>query len=326
MKRCRVHATRSAGFTLLELVVGLVISAIVIGFAANLMTVPVEAYFAQTRRSDLLDSSDAVTRTLTRDVGMAVSNSVRIRTAGTRTIVEMLVADVVTFYRPTSTLGPGGPWTAAQRELDLNVLDSQLSVFGRIDPQQTTNSYNFPNQLPAVARYFLVVNNLGTGNNDAYRLTNVITPAPVTLNIVRDPGSYPMSGEEQLNFAPAFRFRNVAPSTSPPANATHRMFLVRGPVAYICNSATGTLRRYDNYAITTNIPANENAAQLNVLGVRNTVLASNVASCRLDCQGAATAAPCLTALNVELGLSRSGGSAGNETARLYLQLPVDNRP
>jgi MSHA biogenesis protein MshO len=305
---------RCAGFTLLELVVGLVLSTIVIGFAASLMTTPVEAYYAQTRRTELVENSELITHSLQRDLAMAVPNSVRIRNAGNRAIVEMLLAEVVTFYRPAGSLGAAGPWSAADRELDFAAADGRLSVFGRIDPLQSANNYNPPNR-------FLVVNNEGTGMNDAYRLARVITPAPVTLSIARDPGSYAATGEEQLNFAPAFRFRNLPP------NGSSRLFLVRGPIAYICNSTanTATLRRYDNYAITMAIPANEGAAQLNAAGVRNAVLANNVSACRLSCRGVTNAAPCLSTLTVEIALSRPAGT-NNESIDIYRQLAVDNIP
>jgi hypothetical protein len=230
----------------------------------------------------------------------------------------MLIFDVMTFYRPAGSLGPAGIWSATDRELDFTAADGRLSVFGRIDPTQMADNYTRPDR-------FLVVNNEGTGMNDAYRLARVITPAPVTLNIARDPGSHAATGEEQLTFAPAFRFRNGPPTA--PANASSRLFLVRGPVAYVCNSAAnaGTLRRYDNYAITQAMPATEAAAQLNAVGVRNAVLAGNVSACRFTCGGANNAAPCLRALTVQIDLSRPAGT-NNESIAIYQQLPVDNVP
>jgi MSHA biogenesis protein MshO len=315
MRRALSSWQRCAGFTLLELVVGLVLSTIVIGFTASLMTTPVDAYYAQTRRTEMVENSELITQSLARDLAMAVPNSVRIRSQGNnRAIVEMLSFDVVTFYRPAGSLGPAGTWSATDRELELDTAppDSRLSVFGRINALQTANSYTYPDR-------YLVVNNAGINNDDAYRLARVITPAPVTLSITRDPLTYAASGEEQLTFAPAFRFRNNPP------NPSRRLFLVRGPVAYICNSAAnaGTLRRYDNYAITQAMPATEAAAQLNAVGVRNAVLSGNVSACRFTCGGATDAAPCLRALTVEIELSRPAGT-NNESITLYQHLPVDN--
>jgi MSHA biogenesis protein MshO len=303
----RASLRRCAGFTLLELVVGLVISTIVIGFAASLMTTPVDAYYSQTRRSDLVERSGSITRTLQRDLSMAVPNSVRIRNLGSRAIVELMIAERTTFYRPNGTFG------APDRELNLTAVDSVLAVFGPIEPLEVQNNYDYP-------AHYLVVNNEGEGSNDAYRLQDVITPTPVTLRIARDPVTYATSGEERLTFAPAFYFRNN------PMNPTRRMFLVSGPVAYICNSGTGTLRRYDNYAITNGIPADESAAQLIASGVRNTVIATDVSACSFTCPGTTNAAPrCIKALNVALGLSRSTGNKTDATS-LYQQFPVDNIP
>ena len=99
----------AGGFTLIELVVGIVLSAIVIGFAALFMSTPVDAYFAQSRRSGLVDSSDAITRRLADDLRHALPNSVRIRNAGTRAIVELLVVEKVAFYRPPLLVLREGP-------------------------------------------------------------------------------------------------------------------------------------------------------------------------------------------------------------------------
>jgi MSHA biogenesis protein MshO len=290
----------ASGFTLIELVVSVVLSAIVIGFAALFMSTPVDAYFAQSRRSDLVDSSDAITRHLADDLRHALPKSVRIRNAGTRSIVELLLVQEVAFYRPNGSGGMAGPDT----ELKIGTADNKFAALG---------TFGFaPQVLPA--NYHLSVGNLGAGASNAYSLTNVITRNETIALAAGAPGSQ----EDLVTLTPAFRFTLASPS--------HRAFLISGPVTYICNSAANarTLRRYSGYAITAGIPTAETSAQLTTPATVNTIVARNVASCALRCNAGSTA-PCLDALVVEMGVAATGNAA-NEVVRVFAQLPVENTP
>lgn len=297
-----------SGFTLIELIVAISISAILIGFTAMLISAPVDNYLTQASRSTLNDSAETISRSIENDLRSALPNSVRIRSAGSRAIIEMLVVDKVVFYGAT---GPSGAWNAAQRELVFNVTggDGRFSVFGRIDPSEISDDYTYP-----FPRY-LVIGNEGTGTpnqNDAYRLQRVITPAPVMLTVHRDPATL----EENIEFAP-FRFRHD-PSSK-------RMFLVRGPVSYICNSAaaTRTLRRYEGYNITAGIPTTEASPQLGT--GTNTLMANNIGGCTVRCSNGATTNRCMGTLVLEFTVSNRS-AAGDEVIRIMGQHRVENQP
>lgn len=293
------------GFTLAELVVAMTLSAIVIGFVAMFMAAPVNAYIDQSERARLSDASAVITQALRDDMARALPNSVRIRNSGPRAIVEMLRVDRVSFYRPAGQLG-----SIATRELDVGTFDTQFSLFGRLIELPASNPYS-----PPAGRH-LVVSNRGTGNTprDAYRLagSRTITPTATAISVDRN-----ALLEESVTLTPGFNFAA--------SDTQNRMFLVSGPVSYICNSAaaTRTLRRYEGYAITAGIPTTETSGQLTG-ATSNKLLATNIGACRLRCiSGNAIDNICETTLSVEITVNRPI-TGGNESIRIFEQFAVDN--
>jgi MSHA biogenesis protein MshO len=298
--RMRAHE-RSRGYTLVEMIVALTNTAIVEIFVTSFITAPVDAYFDQSARTLMNDSSETLSRRFAQDLSRALPNSVRIRNAGTRSIVEMLIVERVSWYQPTGSLPP------PDRELSIGAADTRFSVFGYLDPT-AGNAYT-------LANLRLAVGNTGTGTaRNAYTNTNVLTPTATTITIARDP----VSREESVTLTPGFNFMS--------ASARSRMFVVSGPVTYICNSAANarTVRRYSSYPVTAAIPATEAAAQLNGAGVVNSVVADNVGSCRIRCAGgAANVNVCQDSLVLEVSLDRPV-PGGVESLRVFGQYPVDN--
>jgi MSHA biogenesis protein MshO len=76
--------TRQAGFSLIELIVALMLSTLVVGFVASIVTVPAQAHFAQARRSELAAQAEAVTQAMSQDVHRALPNSLRTGVIGGR--------------------------------------------------------------------------------------------------------------------------------------------------------------------------------------------------------------------------------------------------
>ena len=298
----RFASRPSRGFTLVEVVVSIVITGIVVGFVAMFMTVPVDAYIDQSERAVLNDSSQTVSRWLGSDLRAALPNSVRISNVGNRAIVEMLRVESMSFYRPNGTLAG-----ALNRELDFSgAPDMQFSTFGRVDGTATVFPYGVVG--------FFVIGHRGTGvpSYDAYQLNNVITPTN-NFQITLLPG-----GEESVTLpSPGFSF-------TAPGDSRNRIFWVSGPVTYICNSAARTLRRFSGYPVTASIANTENDAQLIGAGVIDTLLATNVASCRLRCSsGLAIDSLCQDTLVVEISVDRVTPPV-NEVIRLFEHFPIDN--
>jgi prepilin-type N-terminal cleavage/methylation domain-containing protein len=287
MKRRTSH-----GFTMVEMIVAMVMGAAVIGAAAMLVQAPVDAYFAQERRTSMIDESSDLTRRLKLDLARAVPRSVRVRNSGTRAIVEMLIAQDVALFHPEGSL------SNEALELKLNAADADFAVFPHL-----VNADN--------ARY-MVVNHTGVGVYNAYRMTNVIAQRNFDVT--------PDGANDRIDVDGTVLFNTPASAIPNPP----RIFFVSGPVSYICNSAAAvaSLTRYEDYPITTGIPTSETATQLSSANV--SVIATGVSACSFQCPQ--TTGNCGdSALSVAIALRRAADT-GNEFVRVMEAIPFDNRP
>jgi MSHA biogenesis protein MshO len=235
----------AAGFTLIELIVVIVISAGVAVFMVLFLDTPIESYFAQTRRSDLVDSAHRVSDAVTVDALTALPNSMRVNAAGTA--LELLATTgVARYYGEGDKNASGGG--QANEELTVG---NPVTTFGTLESLTTQ-------ALPYQAKYFLSVGNLGTATYNAYNsATKVMTPASTVIAVNPNPSLTPpppsVAAENQLTLAPAMTFKAPgAPVTQPSA---HNAYAVSGPVSYVCkanaaNPTAGTLKRYSGYTIT----------------------------------------------------------------------------
>ncbi len=296
---------RSArGFTLVELVVAMTIAAIIGVFVVTLTTTPINAYLDQSGRARQSDAAALITHSLHEDLKRALPNSVSIYSAGTRTVIEMVLVDRVVTYERASILGD------SVRGVDFAPIDeSQFTVLGYLNPDAGT-TYSLGKRL--------VIGNLGRGvaGRDVYRTTTpgVITPLGTTIQVARNAAAR----EEAVTLAPHFRFSD--PGTS------GRLFVISTPVTYICNAAANTrsLRRYSGYALSQNIATSEAAAHLNQAGVQNALLANDVSSCFAGCRS--SSAVCDDTLVVRIALNRPSATGGTETLLIHEQFAMDNAP
>jgi MSHA biogenesis protein MshO len=304
-------AKKLHGFTMVELVVSITISALLAGFISLVLTGPVDAYFDQTARTQLSDEAQFVSKAFTTDLRFALPNSVRIRTSGSRSIIEFLEVMSVSIYRPTGTLAD--PPNAAADELDFGTPQDEFSVFGRLDPNAVLDAFD---------RYefsgYLVVNNRGADAADdrnAYRpgaaANGVITPTGATFEIQRDDDN-----RETLRLPASFGF--VTPEGLPEPQPLNRIFAVRGPVTYICDSNSRTLRKFEGYPINDDIPTSETSPQLTSATV--TTLAANVSECNVRCGGPSENA-CEDVLILDMTVARA---TATERVRIFEQVPLDN--
>jgi MSHA biogenesis protein MshO len=239
------RSRQAAGFTLIELIVVIVISAIVAVFMVVFLDTPIESYFAQTRRSDLVDSAHRISDALTVDARTALPNSMRVNPAGTA--LELLATTgVARYYGEHDKYAQGG----GQSNEELTI-GSPATFFGTLD---LFTSQALPHQAP-----YLSIGNLGTTAYTAYnRATGVMTPASTVVTIQSNPPPTPppasVPGENQVHLTPQMTFKALgAPLTQP---LVHNAYIVSGPVSYVCkanaaNPAAGTLKRYSGYAVTT---------------------------------------------------------------------------
>lgn len=282
----------SKGFTLVELVVVIVLSTIVVSFMAMFIAGPVRAYTDQTRRNELVDLAEGSLRRIARDVHRALPNSVRVTASGPIVAMEML--NTVDGVRYREQPPPDDP----AKQLDFSAADDAFNSVGLF----TGVSKPFSS-----TAHYLSIYNVGVAGADAYELANVITPPGTQIDIDADT----VAGEDNVTLSPAFRFAYGSPA--------RRVYLLDGPLSYLCDLSAGTLRRYSGYSIAASQSDRDSSAELIAAGAANTLIADKITACNVAyAPGTSQRAGLVT---LQLGV----GDAG-ETISLLHQVHVHNVP
>jgi len=295
MKSRATHApaaapARQRGMTLVELVVTIVVGSIVVAFMALFIVTPMQSYGAQTRRAELVDDADSALRLMGRDLRSALPNSVRVTTSGSVTAIELLATVDGARYRDS------GPLSNAALELDLSSADGAFATtvpFTQLSlPWSSTTAY-------------LAIYNIGVPGANAYDMINVITPPGTTINVAA--GS--SANENLVTLSPSFKFSYGSPGK--------RVYLVSGPVSYLCDTAAGTLRRYTGYSVAGTQPAS--AAALATAGATSALVAADVGACQFTYTAGTAQRNALATLTLQL--TRSG-----ESVQLLHEVQLVNAP
>jgi MSHA biogenesis protein MshO len=290
------RAHQEGGFTLVELITAMTVATIVVAFMALFMTKPVDAYQSQTRRAELVDSADSVMRLVARDVRSALPNSVRVTINGSVVALEMLNALDAVRYRDTDTT------TLPDQELDLSAPDGAFATLGQFDVANGFSS----------AAHYLSIYNVGVPGANAYSLTGVITPTGTTIGIDNS-----VAGQSAVTMNPAFQFAYGSPG--------NRVFLVSGPVTYLCNTATQTIDRYTGYSIAANQADRDTANELTTAGGSSARVANNVTDCNIMYSAGTAQRAGLVTFDLTIGRTSSLSSTV-ERVRLLYQVHVENVP
>jgi MSHA biogenesis protein MshO len=288
----RAPLRKAAGFTLVELVVTLAVAGIVAGFLSMFVASPVASYVDQVRRAALVDAADAAIVRLARDVQRALPNSVRVRRNGGVVVVELLGTVSGARYRS------GLPAADAEAVLDLAGPDGAFHVLGGFA------GVSLPFESDA---HHLAIYNVGTPGADAWALADVITPPGTRIRI--EPSG--VADEPVVRLTPAFRFAYPSPA--------QRVFLVDGPVAYLCDPARGRLSRYTGYAVAADPADRDSHAELVAAGASVELVARPVTACELGYTPGARERAGLLTVRLEVA------EAGERVALLH-QIHVNNAP
>ena len=282
------------GFTLIELVITIAVGSVVVAFMAMFIVTPMSAYTAQTRRATLFDAADSALRFMGRDLRAALPNSVRVSASGGVTALELLATADGARYQDS------GPLSNPALALDLTAPDGAFATtvpFTQLTLPWTSSAY------------FLSIYNVGVPGADAYQTPpptpNVITPVGTTITI----SAGATANQNLVTLSPAFQFAFGSPG--------QRVFLVSGPVSYLCDTAAATLTRYSNYTIAGAQPAS--AAALNAAGASAALVASNVAGCQFVLSAGTAQRNGLATLTLQIAQS-------GESVQLLHQVEVVNAP
>lgn len=280
------------GFTLVELVITLALTVVVVAFAAMFVSGPVRGYTDQARRAELVDGASSALQRLTRDVRGALPNSIRLTPVGAGFALELLASTDGARYRAAP------PPANAARLLAFDAADDRFNVVGGF------RSVALPFSSTA---HYLSIYNAGVPGADAWELANVITPPGTQIDIVADA----LAAEHNVTLTPPFRFAYPSP--------TQRVYLIAGPVAWLCDPGTRTLRRYSGYAIAADQLERDSDAELLAAGASATLVADDLSACSASYSpGTAKRAALLTA---RLELERD-----SERIALSHQVHVENAP
>ena len=91
------------GFTLIEMIMVIVITGVIAGMVAVFIKGPVDSYFDMARRAELTDIADTAMRRMTRDIRLALPNSLRNPAGGSDQCVEFMPTKSGGRYRAVGT-------------------------------------------------------------------------------------------------------------------------------------------------------------------------------------------------------------------------------
>ena len=280
----------AAGFTLIEMIMVITITGIIAAIVAVFIRSPVEGYVDAVRRAELTDQADVALRRITRDLRLALPNSLRVMTAGGINYIEFIMTTSGGRYRDPADGSTGGDFLSFT-----SAADATFDVLGA---------------MPAMAADdFIVAYNLGPGNNpgNAYNYD-------ATTGACRAGGCNIARIQSIAGNTVTLATNPFAAQTPPLPSPSARFQVVPGvtrAVTYACPTiAAGNLTRHWNYGF--------NAAQAAPAGGFSAPLAAG-ATCTVDYVSAATGRNGL--LYISLTLTSSG-----EAVSLFNQIHVDNAP
>lgn len=238
----------SAGFTLIEMIMVIVITGVIAGMVAVFIRAPVQGYVDSVRRAELTDQADVALRRIARDVRLALPNSLRTATNG----FEFIMTKSGGRYRDPADGSTGGDFLSYTSTADTS--------FDALGPLPAMNGGDR-----------IVIYNLGTGFSpaDAYAGGNVAT----------------ISGTGAITANPVSLTGNPFAAQSPPLPSPSSRFQVVDQndlvVRYTCDG--GELRRFSGCTLAASPTCTGPGALL-----AGSATAEPKASCEIDYQANAT--------------------------------------
>lgn len=306
----RIGLHRSGGVTLIELAITIALVGILAVMAVQFIN-PVRSYIDVSRRAALADTADLALRRMSRDLRLALPNSVRVTTNSGVVYLEFLLVRVGGRYRyeAAGSSASGCPTGAGAS------VTEDLLLFGAPDSCFKTigNLYKTPSDISQIVvnKDYLVVFNLqpGTDKADAYQ-TSCGTACNKSL----------IKGRANLTDEDRIELESGTTNTFTYESPGRRFYVIEGPVTYACDKSAGTLTRYWDYTIVPGQPTPPT-------GGSTALLASGVNDCLITYDNVVNSANMGAGLvSMWLKLRMQGSTGTNEDVNLYHAVHVNNVP
>ncbi|SDS96452.1 PulJ/GspJ family protein [Pseudomonas oryzae] len=287
---------RLYGFTLVELVLVIALSAVVAVMIGSVLSHPLTSFVDQSRRAELVDRGALALSRMQRDIRLAVPNSLRVSADGQA--LELLNIHGAGRYRPNRSgsdalafaSGTAATCTATGQRCDaFQLLESGLDPSGA----RWLVLYNVGAESAGVP--------LAGSNLWAYANPGVVTPSGTSFTAL----SGAPAGESLLQVSTPgdFRFAYASPQ--------RRVYLADKVVGYRC--VGGELRRYEYSQLLATLPASIPS------GANSAAVAGDVAACGFAYRRGIGSRAGLASLRLRLSL-------GGESVELTEQVHIDNAP
>lgn len=299
--RPRREALR-AGLTTIEVVTAIVLTGILSVGLAGILRHPMQGYAAVSRRSELVDLADVALLRMSRDLRMALPNSVRVGPSGDA--LELLHAAAGGRYRAEPGINGAGSASPRDHTNATDWLsfggDARWNLIGRV----SSLSFTYGTALAAGTRVAIYPTGSDVWTAAAADASPSIITASTNRVTLSDDGD-----EDQITLASAHRFSFASPRS--------RLYLVDSPVSYVCDTKQQVLWRIERYAIAASQPTSLAAAPLSAGSTAR--VADRVERCVFQYLPGTPARSGLVSL--ELVVVNEG-----ERVRLHQQVPIPNAP
>lgn len=278
---------RQAGFTLIEMIMVIVIVGILAGIVAVFIARPVQGYVDSVRRAELTDAADVALRRMTRDVRLALPNSLRTVAGG----FEFILTKAGGRYRDAADGSTGG------NDLSFHSNKTKFDVLGPMPALATGASGDY-----------IVVYNLGPGYEPGNAYDCSATP----------PGCNIAQVDSLLGANTVRLVTNVFGAQSPPLPSPNSRFQVVGfgdkVVRYTCTG--GVLTRQSGCSLATPSVCPDPGSVL-----AGSASSEPKASCSIDYSSAVLGRNGLLQIQLTITDTPSG-----ESVVLFRQIPMSNSP
>lgn len=305
-----IARTTSSGFTIIEMVVVIVLGGVLAALAAHNIAEPIKGFVDTARRAALVDAGESALNRITREVRLALPNSVRIEGGEA---LEFLRTRSGGRYR--AQLDPGAP----SDELDFTLASDTFDVLGEVKEFGRICSAaagNCGGASPASTAGCMAERTV-----DCLVVFNTGQPADCASMPAGRTNAYcgdNVAGIESVDVAGRrLGFVHDAPDGFPFPSPRQRFHVVDTPVSFICEPGLRRLTRYDGYPIQALQP--HAAAPPPVSGQR---LADGVVACRFTYDPGTSTRAAL----VSMTLTLADADAPDERVVLFQQIHVPNVP